>query len=402
MKTSLCNGQGNITYRTRWSRLRQLTQFFGEGSVVLSLPLVILLQSSDMCTQQLVDQHRLVKLVSSRLPRKLQRSILQETAFGSRVRSPFCFPLRYLHRHLSMNVWQTAHFEPKWTDGETALRWGHALWGKTPCATPLTKLESGWMAILSPENGGICLRACRQEGCGECNDNKIQQTSIRAVISAVLLAQRVAPRDLFDSGLMSTESLYRSRASSLLMENLRQRGTKLKNPASANRQTFASSTWHQSRANATAAPKCATCLLVSSSIEPWWAMLHVILMSSECLKSVSFQPIGLGNCRRLRMCVWSASHCQEENPVVRACRRRVKHLHWAPVSKSSLHPQEIDLPSFLVHVCTRPLVHCSPPRFWVTGRQTHALCRRIFLFYRPARVTDYCQSGYHLHQQLEE
>ena len=136
-----------------------------------------------------------------------------------------------------------------------------------------------------------------------------------------------APRDLFDSGLMSTESLYRSRASSLLMENLHQRGTKLKNPASANRQTFASSTWHQSRANATAAPKCATCLLVSSSIEPWWAMLHVILMSSECLKSVSFQPIGLGNCRRLRMCVWSASHCQEENPVVRACRRRVKHLH---------------------------------------------------------------------------
>ena len=89
MKTSLCNGQSNVTYRTRWSRLRQLIQFFGEGSVVLSLPLVMLLHSSDACTQQLVDQHRLVKLVSSR---KLQRSILQETVFGSRVRSPFCFP----------------------------------------------------------------------------------------------------------------------------------------------------------------------------------------------------------------------------------------------------------------------------------------------------------------------
>ena len=183
------------------------------------------------------------------------------------------------------------------------------------------------MTILSPEKRGIHLRACRQEGCGECNDNKNQQTSIRAVISAVLLAQRVAPRDLFDSGLMSTEPLYRSRASSLLMENLHQRGTKLKNPASANRQTFASSTQHRSRANAHRRTKCAMCLLVSSSIEPWWAMLHVIWMSSECLKSLSFQPIGFGKCRRLRMCAWSASHCQEESPVVRACRRRVKHLH---------------------------------------------------------------------------
>ena len=89
MKTSLCSGQGNVTYRTRWSRLRQVIQFFGECSVVLSLPLVMLLHSSDTCTQQLVDQHRLVNLVSSR---KLQRSILQETVFGSRVRSPFCFP----------------------------------------------------------------------------------------------------------------------------------------------------------------------------------------------------------------------------------------------------------------------------------------------------------------------
>ena len=73
--------------------------------------------------------------------------------------------------------------------------------------------------------------------------------------------------------------------------------------------------------------KCATCLLVSSSNEPLWALLQVILMSLECLKSVSFLPIGLGKGRRLRMCAWSASHSQEASPVVRSCRRRVKHLH---------------------------------------------------------------------------